>query len=72
MRPASPRPLGVGPTWDSHFFLGADGNGRDVMVRLLYAGRSSLLIAFSAALLASLAAVCWAWWRGIAAGGSTR
>ncbi|MEO3935714.1 ABC transporter permease [Dermatophilaceae bacterium Soc4.6] len=42
----------IGPTWDpAHYFLGADGQGRDVMARLLYGGRNSLLIGFSAALL---------------------
>jgi peptide/nickel transport system permease protein len=35
----------IGPTWDiHHYFLGADTNGRDVAVRLLYGGRSSLYI----------------------------
>ena len=33
----------IGPTWDiHHYFLGADAQGRDVMARLLYGGRSSL------------------------------
>ncbi len=42
----------IGPTWDTgHYFLGADNQGRDVMARLLYGGRTSLLIGFSAALL---------------------
>jgi peptide/nickel transport system permease protein len=42
----------IGPTWDiHHYFLGADGQGRDVMARLLYGGRNSLLIGVSAALL---------------------
>lgn len=40
----------IGPTWQGEFFLGADGNGRDVMVRLLYGGRNSLLIGLGAAL----------------------
>jgi peptide/nickel transport system permease protein len=40
----------IGPTWGRHFFLGADGDGRDVMVRLLYGGRNSLLIGVGAAL----------------------
>src|SRR5437016_6007927 len=26
----------IGPTWHSKFFLGADPNGRDIAVRLLY------------------------------------
>ncbi len=34
----------IGPTWHSQFFLGADGSGRDVAVRLLYGGRNSLEI----------------------------
>lgn len=37
--------LPLGPTWHlSHYFLGADSNGRDVAVRVLYGGRSSLEI----------------------------
>ena len=40
----------IGPTWHAHFFLGADAQGRDVMVRLLYGGRNSLLIGLAAAL----------------------
>jgi peptide/nickel transport system permease protein len=40
----------IGPTWQGEFFLGADENGRDVMVRLLYGGRTSLLIGIGAAL----------------------
>jgi peptide/nickel transport system permease protein len=45
-------PLGkpIGPTWNDQFFLGADGNGRDIMVRLLYGGRNSLMIGIAAAL----------------------
>lgn len=39
----------IGPTWSDHFFLGADSNGRDIMVRLLYGGRNSLLIGIAAA-----------------------
>jgi peptide/nickel transport system permease protein len=44
----------LGPQWfaaGGRFFLGADQNGRDVMVRLLYGGRTSLLIGVSAALI---------------------
>lgn len=40
----------IGPTWGGRFFLGADSNGRDVMVRLLYGGRNSLLVGLLAAL----------------------
>jgi peptide/nickel transport system permease protein len=36
----------IAPTWDFRaYFLGADGQGRDVAARLLYGGRNSLLIA---------------------------
>lgn len=42
----------IGPTWDmAHYFLGADNQGRDVMARLLYGGRTSLLIGVTAAVL---------------------
>jgi len=42
----------IGPTWDvHHYFLGADNQGRDVMARLLYGGRNSLLIGISSALI---------------------
>jgi peptide/nickel transport system permease protein len=34
----------IGPTWHGRFFLGADQNGRDIAVRLLYGGRNSLEI----------------------------
>jgi peptide/nickel transport system permease protein len=43
----------IGPTWDiHHYFLGADGQGRDVMARLLYGGRNSLMIGIASAVLA--------------------
>lgn len=47
----------IGPTWQSEFFLGADPNGRDVAVRLLYGGRNSLVIGVSAALITTLLSV---------------
>ena len=47
----------IGPTWHGRFFLGADQNGRDIAVRLLYGGRISLLIGAGAALLTTLIAV---------------
>jgi len=34
----------IGPTWGGRYLFGADTNGRDLAVRLLYGGRSSLLI----------------------------
>lgn len=51
----------IGPQWfgaGGRFFLGADGNlGRDELVRLMYGGRTSLLIAISAALLTATLAI---------------
>jgi peptide/nickel transport system permease protein len=44
----SPTGIPTGPTWHSRYFLGADANGRDVAVRLLYGGRNSLEIGFVA------------------------
>ena len=48
----------LGPQWfeaGGRFFLGADGRlGRDEMVRLMYGGRTSLLIGFAAAALTTL------------------
>jgi peptide/nickel transport system permease protein len=34
----------IGPTWTTHYLFGADTNGRDLAVRLLYGGRTSLLL----------------------------
>jgi peptide/nickel transport system permease protein len=47
----------IGPTWQGRFFLGADKNGRDTMVRLLYGGRNSLMIGITAALITTLLSV---------------
>ncbi|HEX7291375.1 MAG TPA: ABC transporter permease, partial [Conexibacter sp.] len=38
----SPTGQPIGPTWHGRFLLGADQNGRDIAVRLLYGGRNSL------------------------------
>jgi peptide/nickel transport system permease protein len=50
----------IGPLWfgaGGRYFLGADGSlGRDEMVRLMYGGRTSLLIGFAAALFTTLVA----------------
>jgi peptide/nickel transport system permease protein len=47
----------IGPTWDpGHYFLGADGVGRDVAALLLYGGRSSLLVGIGSAILCCIAA----------------
>jgi peptide/nickel transport system permease protein len=51
----------IGPTWDpAHYFLGADSSGRDVMARMLYGGRSSLLIGIGAAVICCLIATIFA------------
>ena len=47
----------IGPTWQGEFFLGADTNGRDTAVRLLYGGRNSLLIGVVAALITTLLSI---------------
>jgi peptide/nickel transport system permease protein len=47
----------IGPTWQGQFFLGADTNGRDVMVRLLYGGRNSLVIGLSAAFITTVLSI---------------
>ena len=47
----------IGPTWQGKFFLGADTNGRDTAVRLLYGGRNSLMIGVGAALITTFLAV---------------
>ncbi len=47
----------IGPTWQKKYFLGADSNGRDVMVRLLYGARNSLFIGITASLITILLAV---------------
>ena len=50
----------IGPQYlkaDGKYVLGADGNGRDVMVRLLYGARNSLQIGLLASLITVLLAV---------------
>ena len=50
----------VGPQWfnaGGKFFLGADDNGRDIMVRLLYGARTSLEIGVAAAIMTTVLAV---------------
>ena len=47
----------IGPTWQRKFFLGADSNGRDVAVRLLYGARNSLFIGITASIITALLAV---------------
>src|ERR671915_325271 len=50
----------IGPQYlkaDGKFFMGADRNGRDIMVRLLYGGRNSLAIGVSAALMTTILSI---------------
>jgi peptide/nickel transport system permease protein len=47
----SPDGVPIGPTFGSHYFFGADTNGRDLAVRLLYGGRTSLIIGALATLI---------------------
>jgi peptide/nickel transport system permease protein len=54
----------IGPTWHSKFLLGADKNGRDTAVRLLYGGRNSLEIGAVATLITMVLAMI----LGVAAG----
>jgi peptide/nickel transport system permease protein len=47
----------IGPTWDvHHYFLGSDALGRDVAARLLYGGRSSLIVGVGSAVICCIAA----------------
>jgi peptide/nickel transport system permease protein len=66
----------IGPTWHSKFFLGADPNGRDLAVRLLYGGRNSLEVGAVATLitivLATIIGVLAGYFRGLVDGLLTR
>lgn len=53
----TPDGIPVGPTWGSEYLLGADINGRDVAVRLLYAARNSMFIGLTGALITTLLAI---------------
>ena len=56
----SPTGIPIGPQFlkaDGKYFFGADQNGRDVMVRLMYGGRVSLFIGIVSALLTTILAV---------------
>ena len=51
----------IGPQWwhaRGRFVLGADKNGRDVAVRLLYGGRNSLVIGIGSSVICSVLAIC--------------
>lgn len=53
----SPEGTPIGPGLRGRYLLGADQNGRDVMVRLMYGGRTSIYIGVLAALLTTVFAV---------------
>ena len=54
----SPTGIPTGPTWDlSKYFLGADSNGRNTAVRLLYGGRNSLEVGFEATVLTMIVSI---------------
>ena len=52
-----PTGIPIGPTWKSKYFLGADSNGRDVAVRLLYGGRNSLEVGMIATVITMVLAL---------------
>ena len=55
----------IGPTWiPTNYFLGADSQGRDVAIRLLYGGRNTLIIGFVSTLICCVLATV----IGVAAG----
>jgi peptide/nickel transport system permease protein len=47
----------IGPTWRGSYLLGADENGRDLAVRLLYGARTTLLVGGGAVLLTLILSV---------------
>jgi peptide/nickel transport system permease protein len=53
----SPTGIPIGPTWHAKYFFGADGNGRDTAVRLLYGGRNSLEIGAVATIITMVLAL---------------
>ena len=53
----SPDGTPLGPGLRGRYLLGADQNGRDVMVRLMYGGRTSIYIGVLAAVITTVLAV---------------
>ena len=41
----------IGPTWRSNYLVGSDNLGRDVMARVLYGGKASLIIGIGSAVI---------------------
>lgn len=57
MHVVSPEGIPIGPGLRGRYLLGADQNGRDVMVRLMYGGRTSIYIGVLAAVITTVLAV---------------
>lgn len=53
----SPEGIPIGPGLRGRYLLGADQNGRDVMVRLMHGGRTSIYIGVLAAVITTVLAV---------------
>jgi peptide/nickel transport system permease protein len=68
----SPTGQPIGPTWQGRFLFGADQNGRDIAVRLLYGGRNSLEVGAVATLLtivlATIVGLAAGFYRGVVDG----
>jgi peptide/nickel transport system permease protein len=47
----------IGPGWRAQYLLGADSNGRDLFVRILYGGRTSLSVGLASAAVCTLLAL---------------
>lgn len=58
----------IGPTWHSNYLLGADNQGRDVMARVLYGGKSSLEISIGSAVFCCVIALILALFAGFFGG----
>ncbi len=63
--PTSPTGKRVSGPPSSQHLLGTDDVGRDIFARLLYGGRTSLLVGFASAALGAVLGSPWAFWRGI-------
>jgi peptide/nickel transport system permease protein len=68
----SPDGIPIGPGLSKKYLLGADGNGRDVMVRLLYGGRNSLFVGFVSALITVIFSILFGVAAGYFRGGTDR
>jgi peptide/nickel transport system permease protein len=68
----SPDGIPIGPGLSKKYLLGADGNGRDVMVRLLYGGRNSLFVGFASAFITVFFSILFGVAAGYFRGGTDR